>query len=411
MNKAMNIAIIGAGIGGLASAIYLARLGHKTTILERFKAAKPIGSGLLLQPPGQQVLDELDILDTVKSKSATITTLNSKTAKGKGILDLNYRDLEGPERSGLGISRALLHDSLLNKARQSGVNIVLGAEVCDIDKSSGKVQSNEKSYGTFDLIIIANGPRDILCDKYIKRSKHQYRWSCLWANVTLPADCPPDHLSQRCKSANYMIGLIPLNHRPDGTTEAAFFWSLRTRQLADWRAEPYKEFVEEVEDIWPSAAHAITSLKHKDFCHAIYYDIGCKKPWNDKIVAIGDAIHGTSPQLGQGATMALLDAKCLAKALENQPGIETALSTFWQMRNKQLRYVRWASKVITPLFQSNSRLLGLLRDLSSLKTTHSGFGKRLALETLASERDSFFPTSQSPSTTLNATKLHHFGQN
>ena len=187
-----------------------------------------------------------------------------------------------------------------------------------------------------------------------------------------------------------MIGLMPLAHCGDGTTKAAFFWSLRSRRLADWRAQPYEDFVAQVESIWPSAAQAIAPLKHTDFCHAIYYDIGCNKPWAGEIIAIGDAIHGTSPQLGQGATMALLDAKILAQTLKTHETLEESFSEFWFLRKKQIKYVRWASKLLTPFFQSRSPLAGVLRDIACHKLTHSEFGKRLALESLASERESLF---------------------
>lgn len=389
MDKSLNIAVIGAGIGGISAAIFLAGNGHNLTIFEKFPAAKPLGSGLLLQPPGQDVLDELGLLDVIKSKSATINALHSQNEKGKPILDLHYSNLEGPERSGLGVGRALLHDTLLTKATACGVKFVLGAEISKIDAETGALSSSQKSFGKFDLIIIATGPRDILVDQHIKRSKRQYGWSCLWANVTLPADCPSDQLGQHCKGSNHMIGLLPLSHKEDGTTKAAFFWSLRSRRLADWRVQPYENFIAQVDRIWPSAARAIAPLSHIDFSHAIYYDIRCKKPWNGKIIAIGDAIHGTSPQLGQGATMALLDAKSLAETLQSHQTTEDAFAAFWLIRKKQLKYVRWASKLITPFFQSRSPLAGALRDIACHKITSQGVGNRLALETLASERDHF----------------------
>lgn len=389
MDKSLNIAVVGAGIGGLAVAIFLVGNGHNLTVFEKFSTAKPLGSGLLLQPPGQDVLDEIGLLDAIKSKSAPINALHSQNEKGRTILDLHYSDLDGKVRAGLGVGRAHLHDTLMEKAIADGAKLVLGTEISIIDAEIGALATTEKSLGAFDLIVIATGPRDILVDQHIKRSKRQYNWSCLWANVTLPAGCPNDQLDQYCKGSNHMIGLLPLHQRDDGTTKAAFFWSLRSRRLADWRVQPYENFVAQVERLWPAAAKAIAPLSRIDFSHAIYYDIGCKKPWNGKIIAVGDAIHGTSPQLGQGATMALLDAKILAETLQTHQTIEDAFEAFWLLRKKQIQYVRWASKLMTPFFQSRSPLAGALRDIVCHKITSHGFGKRIALETLASEREHF----------------------
>lgn len=389
MDRSLNIAVVGAGIGGLAAAIFLAGNGHNLTIFEKFPTAKPLGAGLLLQPPGQDVLEELGLLDAIKSKSATINALHSQNEKGKTILDLHYGDLEGVARAGLGVGRAHLHDTLMEKATKCGAKLVLEAEISKIDAESGALATTDESLGEFDLIIIATGPRDILVDQHIKRSKRQYGWSCLWTSVTLPTDYPNDQLGQLCQGSNHMIGLLPLHQREDGTTKAAFFWSLRSRRLADWRVQPYENFIEQVDHLWPAAAKAIAPLSHIDFSHAIYYDIGCKKPWNGKIIAIGDAIHGTSPQLEQGATMALLDAKILAETLQTHQTIEDAFEAFWLQRKKQIKYVRWASRLITPFFQSRSPIAGALRDIACHKITSHGIGKRIALETLASEREHF----------------------
>lgn len=390
MDTVLNIAIIGAGIGGLASAIYLARSGHNVSIFERFNLSNPFDAGLLLQPPGQAVLADLGILDEIKGSCATITALNSKTSHGKTIFDLAYRDLDDIVYSGLGIERNRLYRAMIDKAVDASVKITLGAEIDHIDDISGQVSSPAKGYGNHDAIIIASGVRDLLCDKFIKRIKKQNRWSCLWANVTLPSDCPTDVLSQRCKSTHHVTGLLPLEHNRDGSTTAAFFWSLRGRRVADWRAQEYQHFVDGVAAIWPSAAEAIEPLSHRDFSYEIYYDSWCKKPWKNKVITIGDAIHSTNPLFCQGATMALMDAKILASAFASQESLENVYCEFWRNREKQLNFTRKINAIMTPFFQSHSKLLGMLRDASCHYFTKSGVGQRLALTCLASQRDSFF---------------------
>ena len=55
----MDIAVVGAGPGGLSTALFLSRAGHRVTIFERFSTPHPVGSGLMLQPTGLAVLDAL----------------------------------------------------------------------------------------------------------------------------------------------------------------------------------------------------------------------------------------------------------------------------------------------------------------------------------------------------------------
>jgi 2-polyprenyl-6-methoxyphenol hydroxylase-like FAD-dependent oxidoreductase len=69
----MRIAIIGAGIGGLAAASLLADQGHEITIFDQFDTPKPVGSGLVIQPVGQAVLAEIGALDLALTYGNRVT--------------------------------------------------------------------------------------------------------------------------------------------------------------------------------------------------------------------------------------------------------------------------------------------------------------------------------------------------
>jgi 2-polyprenyl-6-methoxyphenol hydroxylase-like FAD-dependent oxidoreductase len=86
-------------------------------------------------------------------------------------------------------------------------------------------------------------------------------------------------------------------------------------------------------------------------------------PWHgDRIVFIGDAAHATSPQLGQGANLALLDAVALADAIAAEPSVDRALASYTRSRHRHLNYYQFATRALTPFFQSDSRVLAWLRD-------------------------------------------------
>jgi 2-polyprenyl-6-methoxyphenol hydroxylase-like FAD-dependent oxidoreductase len=77
---------------------------------------------------------------------------------------------------------------------------------------------------------------------------------------------------------------------------------------------------------------------------------------------IGDAAHGMSPQLGQGTNLALLDARVLAHSLASHGTIEMAFAEYSRLRRKHLRFYQLASRWLTPVFQSDSRVMVGLRD-------------------------------------------------
>jgi len=85
--------------------------------------------------------------------------------------------------------------------------------------------------------------------------------------------------------------------------------------------------------------------------------------WHDgRVVCIGDCAHATSPQLGQGANLALVDAAVLAQCMAAQDNISAALVSYSQKRRSHLHYYQTASKWLTPFFQSDSRFASGLRD-------------------------------------------------
>jgi salicylate hydroxylase len=88
-----------------------------------------------------------------------------------------------------------------------------------------------------------------------------------------------------------------------------------------------------------------------------------RQPYGDKIVFIGDAAHSTSPQLGQGANMALLDAWSLVDALRQTNDIDGALRQYAKSRRWHVRAFQFSSLAMTPFYQSDSRVLAGLRDL------------------------------------------------
>lgn len=108
-----------------------------------------------------------------------------------------------------------------------------------------------------------------------------------------------------------------------------------------------------------------------------------------RAIFIGDAAHGTSPQLGQGANLALPDAFYLSQALA-VGDMETALDRFAAMRRGQIAFYRLASRLLTRFYQSDLAVLGTLRDLAFGPACRFGPSRQLMLSTLAGIRSSVF---------------------
>lgn len=118
----MDIALIGAGIAGLATAAFLARDGHQVTLYEQFSQAEPVGAGLLIQPTGQAVLGCLGKRAALIAASAQITKLDARTVTGRQVLTLDYTDY-AESWFGLGTHRHTLFSLLHEAAEAAGVSV------------------------------------------------------------------------------------------------------------------------------------------------------------------------------------------------------------------------------------------------------------------------------------------------
>lgn len=359
MAQGLRIGVAGAGIGGLAAAVALRLAGHQVTICDRFEAPRPLGSGLVLQPVGQRVLDWLGCGAEARALGTPIRVLHGTEAlTGAGTLNVRY-DAGGAGLSGLGMHRSALFHVLHQRLVGLGVSVRPSAEVTGIDGPCFVLATGER-LGPFDLLIDALGSHSPLSPL---RSR-VLPYGALWTTLEWPAtDLPADRLSQRYVAARRMVGVLPVGRmQGDPTPRAAFFWSLRGDALPEWQAQGLAPWKAEIARIWPALAPFTAQITDPEQMTFARYSHGTLwRPHAGRLVHIGDAAHRASPQLGQGANMALLDALALARALDHS-GPEDAPALYARMRRGHLVIYQAASRFLTPQYQSDSAAMAWFRD-------------------------------------------------
>jgi 2-polyprenyl-6-methoxyphenol hydroxylase-like FAD-dependent oxidoreductase len=163
-----------------------------------------------------------------------------------------------------------------------------------------------------------------------------------------------------------MCGVLPVGTLPgeDGAAHRiSFFWSLRGDALAHWPDQDLDTWKTELRAYWPEVAELLED-KHSpmQFARASYRDVVMPRPYHGRVVFLGDAAHAMSPQLGQGANMALLDAQALAIALQREANIDAALAAYTRVRRAHVPIYQFISRWLTPLFQSDRDLVARLCD-------------------------------------------------
>ncbi len=362
----LDIAVIGAGVGGLAAGLGLARRGHRVTLVERFPEPKPLGSGVILQPTGLSVLDELELGSEVRASGRRIRRLFGRSG-GRVVLDVAYAALG--EVEACAIHRAALFHALFDAvSREPNVSIEAGFEVERLDFAAGgrpqPTSRDGRRLGPFDLAIDAAGARSPVSAAFPAR-RRALGYGAIWANVPWPgAPFDAASLEQRYAGAHTMAGVLPIGRRPGDDRElAAFFWSLKPQAFPAWRADGLAAWRESVARLWPEAeAVAAAIADPDDVVFAAYGHHTLTRPFEGRLAVIGDAAHATSPQLGQGANMALLDAEALWSAVETSRDVADAPRAYARARRSHVRLYQAMSALFTPFYQSDSAVLPWLRD-------------------------------------------------
>jgi salicylate hydroxylase len=214
--------------------------------------------------------------------------------------------------------------------------------------------------GPFDLVVDALGTLSPLA----AASPRPLSFGALWATLDWSGTFNARALEQRYHCASRMVGVLPIGRMPNQPgAKAAFFWSLRGRDHPAWIAAGLEPWKAEVRALWPETAPLLDQIVDPDqLAFARYCHRTLASPIGPGILHLGDAWHATSPQLGQGANMALLDAAALDSSLSEAGSLAEALTAYVDRRRRHVQLYQLLSWAFTPFYQSDGNILPWLRD-------------------------------------------------
>jgi 2-polyprenyl-6-methoxyphenol hydroxylase-like FAD-dependent oxidoreductase len=373
--RPISVGVIGCGTAGPAAALFLAEQGHEVTIYERVANPTAVGAGIILQPTGQAVLARLGVYAPVKEKGAHLDGLIVKREGQRTLLELSYATVSA-DYYGLGLHRGVLFEALFEAVkRHPKITLRLGVTGEGLVRGPGGAffvaTDGGEQLGPHDLVIAADGARSRFRDDTgLLRRAEPYPWGAVW----FMADDPDHHfqgkLFQFVEGTRKMLGFLPTGRGPelDGTgdreNKVSLYWSLAADEVAALRRPGgFERWRDEVRAMSDDADRVLSQIGSAE--ELLFSQYVVMAPWHTRaVVHLGDSAHATSPQLGQGANLALWDAMVLADAVAAEPtDLVRALSAYSRARQSHLDYYQFATRALTPFFQSRHDALGVLRDL------------------------------------------------
>lgn len=327
-----NIIVIGGGIGGLTTAIALQKKAFKVAVYEAAPEMKALGAGLVLAANAVKALQEIGIAEAVLRQGQALRNLRIPDSVGKIISEIDATAIA--ERFGgvhnFAIHRADLQQALLAELQPNTLH--LGKRLNDV------VQDDNGVTATFDdgttaqgaILIATDGIHSVVRKKFVPESEPRYAGYTCWRGVidATPVQIDTDQTSETW-GIKGRFGIVPL------TRNRLYWFAVVNAKSHDQRLKAFtiRDLQEHFKDYHTPIPQILAATTNEQM---IWNDIIDLKPLKKfvfgRIALAGDAAHATTPNLGQGACMAIEDAAVMANSLDKVFDLKNGLLRFEEKR-------------------------------------------------------------------------------
>jgi 2-polyprenyl-6-methoxyphenol hydroxylase-like FAD-dependent oxidoreductase len=324
----VSILIIGGGIGGLSVAREFALRGIQARVLERAPQLNPVGAGIIMNPNAMRVLERNGLADQVRADSWPYLTRETRDRTGRLLATRDYRPLyeSGKLAQGALVHRAHLLD-VLYRSLPAGT-VQFGVSLPSIPRDADLVIGADGIHSQVRREIFGDAPK-----RYMGYRSHRL----IMENVA-GVRCFTEYLGR-----GQRIGLVPIGEKrlyvwttynspyqekrePDLARQFAQFTDANIRKLFAALPPPAGIITTEIEELW--------------------MDDWVRLSATNATVLLGDAAHAITPNIGQGAGMAMEDAAVLAEELARGGEIEHALGGYAKRRKQRVQTVMRISREV-----------------------------------------------------------------
>jgi len=326
MTRSRKALIIGAGIAGPVTALFLKRIGYEAAVYEAWSYSTGIGGGLQIAPNGMHVLAELGIADDIIRDGEISESFDFFSRKGKWLASIHQNMQARFGQPAVNMRRGMLNETLVDKAWSASVEVHFDKRLARIEDRADRpvvAHFTDGSSAEGDLLIGADGVHSAVRQHVIPDGPRPFDTGLLSFGGFAPRSILEiAGIGPQIEATFGQSGFFGYGYCSPDPDHGAMWWSTQPsdgRDAATFRAMSIAELKQHLRrfhagwhDPIPGMIDAADNIAVTDTL-----DVATLPAWSrGRVVLIGDAAHATSPHAGQGASMALEDAMRLACLLQ-----------------------------------------------------------------------------------------------
>ncbi len=353
----MSIDIIGAGIGGLTTAIALEQKGIEARILEQAKQIKPVGAGIILANNAMQVYEKLGLRQVIEEHGNPISTMHITKANLEALskIDLSYFEQKNNVKN-IAIHRGILQQILIDKLESTKIKLNHKLTSLDQKENNYVLKFENGAQIQSSTILGADGLNSVVRQHIFPDNHIRHANQICWRGVT-----------------DYELPLKFKNELNEawGTCERFGFVQIAKNKVYWYALKSFEKSKNEcsIDDLEhdfntysPVIQNIIRSTKKEHINTAEISDLKPTNVWHkEHVCLIGDAAHATTPNMGQGACQAIEDAFVLSECLSRYE-TRQAFSEYQKLRLPKAHQVVKASWTIGKMAHIKNPIARTLRN-------------------------------------------------
>jgi 2-polyprenyl-6-methoxyphenol hydroxylase-like FAD-dependent oxidoreductase len=371
------IAVIGAGPAGLVAALAAHKLGFETKVFEQAADFKQVGGGVMIHSNGQRVLDALGALESFKPQMVRITRGIIEGEREKILTEVDFTEIDVPHNKVAVVWRYQLQEHLLKAARDAGIEVRFDhrLENLRINETGARLEFGNGAGEDAEIVIAADGTNS----RTREAAGFDFRKTAVgegWIRGASRALLSKESFREIWGDDGRRFGIAPLTEN-----KTYFYARVPLGKWEEIRDRNLDEWIESWEKFGPDAIATLRGVEDwQKINYSELFEMHAANWARPPVFLVGDAAHAMTPNVGQGANSAMVDALVLLTMLDearrNGENLTGVGRRYTALRRPFVTKIQDTARQTGRLAASTSSFAHLARNLLFAASRNLGFMRR-----------------------------------